>query len=90
MKGVSHKTTIIFLHDYEDTNENIFKMFADPFNGKSLAPKTSRIVIPLAPERKITARGVTGPKRAWFNLLLAGYFEPLGKILLNDPGSIFD
>ena len=36
-EGVAHETTIIFLHDYEDTNEDIFKMFADPYHGSSFA-----------------------------------------------------
>ena len=45
-EGVSHDSTIIFLHDYGDTNQNIFEIFAQPYHGKNFAPKTAKIILP--------------------------------------------
>jgi hypothetical protein len=68
--GTPHKTTIIFYHDYGYTNEEFFRLFADPYNKDSFAQKTSRIVLPLAPEIKISAlrNHLPDTKRAWFNV----------------------
>lgn len=44
-----HESTIIYLHDYGETNDEMFDIFADKQNSFSFfAPATSRIVLPQA------------------------------------------